>query len=168
MLIQGRAPMGTLCAATAPPRSHALSNPTTSLVRHTDGSAAPHLAATPALKASSRGSMEGSTAVAQVLAHAAGRRRIVHAGPSPSRVAHPSRHNRHEASTQLPAPSTHQSPGFSSRPRPAPTCCPRDGFESAGHRARTSSAEDARRLSPGHRLPTGQAGEGTSVTQPRR
>eukprot|EP00966_Prymnesium_polylepis_P080737 1870750-Prymnesium_polylepis.1 len=39
----------------------------------------------------------GSTAAAQILAHAAGRRCLAHAGSTPSRDSHPRRRIRHEA-----------------------------------------------------------------------
>ena len=92
---------------------------------------------------------EESTAAALILAHAAGRRRIVHAGSTPSRGAHPSRRTRHEKCRRCPHPAPIRLPGFPrGRARP-PTCCPRDGFENAGHRARTSrSAGSPRRGAP--------------------
>ena len=65
---------------------------------------------------------------------AAHRARWFHSEPKrPSESPHPPRDT-----TKLPRAQPPSKSRLSSRPRPAPTCCPRDGFECAGHRARTS------------------------------
>ena len=55
---------------------------------------------------------EDSTATAQLLADAAGRRRIVHAASTPSRGAHPSRRTRHETRRSCPRPAPIKVPAF--------------------------------------------------------